>query len=148
MVITHAHPDHFFGTEVFLEDNPKIIGHEKLNRSMYSNYKFYKELQFNSTKDNSLKETKLVTATVEIKINNIHKIDLGERIIEVRAWESGHTDNDLSVFDTKTKVFWSEELYFLIACILSDSVYTALYVQFVSEAAETVRIPKAILYKS
>ncbi len=111
VVITHAHPDHFFGTEVFLEDNPKIIGHEKLNRSMYSNYKFYKELQFNSTKDNSLKETKLVTATVEIKINNIHKIDLGERIIEVRAWESGHTDNDLSVFDTKTKVFWSENIF-------------------------------------
>ena len=37
----HAHPDHFFGTNI-LEDNPKIIGHEKLNRSMYSNYKFYK----------------------------------------------------------------------------------------------------------
>ena len=44
VVITHSHPDHFFGTEAFLSENPSIVGHEKLNRSLLSNFNFYKTL--------------------------------------------------------------------------------------------------------
>ena len=40
VIITHSHPDHFFGTEAFLSENPSIIGHEKLNRSLLSNFNF------------------------------------------------------------------------------------------------------------
>ena len=30
IIITHSHPDHFFGTEAFINNKVKIIGHENL----------------------------------------------------------------------------------------------------------------------
>ena len=111
VIITHSHPDHFFGTEAFLSENPSIIGHEKLNRSLLSNFNFYKELQSNNIENEVLKDAKLIKANIKIKTGKILKIDLGERIVEIKAWKSGHTDNDLSVYDYKTKTFWSENIF-------------------------------------
>jgi len=111
VIITHSHPDHFFGTQEFLIENPLVVGHEKLNRSLVNNFEFYKNSQFNTIKSKTLKKAKLVQANVFVKINETLEIDLGERIIEIRAWESGHTDNDLSVYDKKTKTFWSENVF-------------------------------------
>ena len=111
VVITHSHPDHFFGTEAFLSENPSIVGHEKLNRSLLSNFNFYKELQSNNIENEVLKNAKLIKANIKIKTENILKVDLGDRIVEIKAWKSGHTDNDLSVYDLKTKTFWSENIF-------------------------------------
>ena len=111
VVITHSHPDHFFGTEAFLSENPSIVGHEKLNRSLLSNFNFYKELQSNNIENEVLKNAKLGKANIKIKTESILKVDLGERIVEIKAWKSGHTDNDLSVYDLKTKTFWSENIF-------------------------------------
>ena len=57
-----------------------------------------------------LKNAKLIKANIKIKTDSILKLDLGERIVEIKAWKSGHTDNDLSVYDLKTKTFWSENI--------------------------------------
>lgn len=111
IAITHSHPDHFFGTEAFLAENPKIIGHERLNRSLINNFNFYRDLQFNNIGDKRIKDSKLVTADELVKIDQILEIDLGHRIIEIKSWNSGHTDNDLSVYDKKTKTFWSENVF-------------------------------------
>ena len=111
IIITHSHPDHFFGTEAFLSENPSIVGHEKLNRSLLSNFNFYRELQSNNIEDDVLKNAKLIQANVKIKTGNILEVDLGERIVEIKAWKSGHTDNDLSVYDLNTKTFWSENIF-------------------------------------
>ena len=111
IVITHSHPDHFFGTEAFLKENAKIIGHEKLNRSLISNFDFYKNLQSTNTGVDIVKNAILVEANVLVKVNKNKMIDLGERIIEIKAWSSGHTDNDISVYDKKTKTFWSENIF-------------------------------------
>ena len=111
VIITHSHPDHFLGTEALMAENPIVIGHEKLNRSMINNFEFYKNLQFSLTEDKSLKSTKLILAEKLIKIDAIHKIDLGDRKLSIKAWSSGHTDNDLSIYDEKTKIFWSENIF-------------------------------------
>ena len=111
IIITHSHPDHFFGTEAFLSEKPKIVGHEKLNRSLLSNFNFYKELQSNNIENEVLKKAKLIKANIKIKTENILKVDLGERVVEIKAWKSGHTDNDLSVYDLNTKTFWSENIF-------------------------------------
>tara|TARA_Y100001954_G_C15699995_1_gene547245 strand:- start:79 stop:1011 length:933 start_codon:yes stop_codon:yes gene_type:complete len=111
VVITHSHPDHFFGTEVFLNEKPLIVGHEKLNRSLLTNFEFYKNLQYSNIKLDIINNAKPVTADLLVEIKETKEIDLGDRIIEIKAWGSGHTDNDLSVLDKKTKVLWSENIF-------------------------------------
>ncbi len=111
IIITHSHPDHFLGTEALISDNPVIIGHENLNRSLINNFDFYKTLQFNLTKDESLKTTNLILANKFVKKNETLKINLGDRNLIIRAWSSGHTDNDLSIYDETSKIFWSENIF-------------------------------------
>ena len=111
IIITHSHPDHFFGTEAFMKNKPKIIGHENLNRSLLNNFDFYKALQFNLTKDESIKSTKLILADKFVKKNKSLTINLGNRNLIIKAWSSGHTDNDLSVYDENSKIFWSENIF-------------------------------------
>ena len=94
-----------------MAENPKIVGHEKLNRSLLSNFNFYKNQQLSNIEDDSIQDAQLVKANVLIKTNETKIIDLGERLVEIKAWKTGHTDNDLSIYDKKTKTFWSENIF-------------------------------------
>ena len=111
IIITHSHPDHFFGTEALIESKPIIIGHENLNRSLINNFDYYKALQFSLTKDESIKKTKLILANKFVEKNKSLKVNLGNRTLTIKAWSSGHTDNDLSVYDKNSKIFWSENIF-------------------------------------
>tara|TARA_Y100000022_G_scaffold162599_1_gene146016 strand:+ start:1496 stop:2455 length:960 start_codon:yes stop_codon:yes gene_type:complete len=111
IIITHSHPDHFFGTEAFINDKVKIIGHEKLERALITNFEFYKNLQFNLIKEESIKKARLILPNQTVKVGSIETIDIGNRKIEIKAWKSGHTDNDLSIFDKQTNFFWSENIF-------------------------------------
>ena len=111
IIITHAHPDHFFGTEEFYNNDVQIIGHKKLKRALLSNFDFYKNLQFILTGEENIKKSKLILPNTYVEENESLTIDLGGRKILLKAWKSGHTDNDLSVYDHKTRVFWSENIF-------------------------------------
>ncbi len=111
VVITHSHPDHYFGTNVFINESIDIIGHSKLQRSLDANFEFYKNLQLVNTRDQSVKEFKNFEITKFVNVDKNLTIDLGNRIVEIKAWQSGHTDNDLSIFDKKTKTLWTENIF-------------------------------------
>ena len=111
VVITHSHPDHYFGTNVFINDSTDIIGHSKLQRSLDANFEFYKNLQLVNTRDQSVKEFKNFKITKIVNVDKKLTIDLGNRIVEIKAWPSGHTDNDLSIFDKKTRTLWTENIF-------------------------------------
>ena len=111
VVITHSHPDHYFGTNVFINESVDIIGHSKLQRSLDANFEFYKNLQLVNTRDQSVKEFKNFKITKIVNVDKNLTIDLGNRVIEIKAWPSGHTDNDLSIFDKKTRTLWTENIF-------------------------------------
>ena len=111
VVITHSHPDHYFGTNVFINESIDIIGHSKLQRSLDANFEFYKNLQLVNTRDQSVKEFKNFKITKFVNVEKNLTIDLGNRIVEIKAWPSGHTDNDLSIFDKKTRTLWTENIF-------------------------------------
>ena len=111
VVITHSHPDHYFGTNVFINESIDIIGHSKLQRSLDANFEFYKNLQLVNTRDQSVKEFKNFKITKIVNVDKKLTIDLGNRIVEIKAWPSGHTDNDLSIFDKKTRTLWTENIF-------------------------------------
>ena len=111
VVITHSHPDHYFGTNIFINDSIEIIGHKKLQRSLDANFEFYKSLQLVNTRDQSVKEFDNFKISKFVDVDKNLSIDLGDRIIEIQAWPSGHTDNDLSIVDKKTKTLWTENVF-------------------------------------
>ena len=111
IIITHSHPDHIFGTEAFINKKVKILGHEKLKRALLNNFEFYRNLQFNLIKENNIKSVNFFEPNQTIKLNETLTINLGDRELLIKAWPSGHTDNDLSVYDKKTKFFWSENIF-------------------------------------
>ena len=111
VVITHGHPDHFLGSSAFSKFNPIFVGHENLERSLSMNFNFYKALQASSIEQKSILKIKPILPNLTIKKNSSLEINLGNRKINIRAWDSGHTDNDLSVFDLKTKILWTENIF-------------------------------------
>tara|TARA_Y200000002_G_scaffold159388_1_gene131766 strand:- start:107 stop:1030 length:924 start_codon:yes stop_codon:yes gene_type:complete len=111
VVITHSHPDHYFGTNVFINKSIDIIGHSKLQRSLDANFEFYKNLQLVNTRDQSVKEFENFKITKFVNVEKNLTIDLGNRVVEIKAWPSGHTDNDLSIFDKKTRTLWTENIF-------------------------------------
>jgi len=113
IVITHSHPDHYFGTNIFINEliDIVVVGHKKLQRSLDANFEFYKNLQLVSTRDKSVKEFNNFKITKFVDVNKNLNVDLGNRIIEIQAWSSGHTDNDLSIIDKKTKTLWTENIF-------------------------------------
>tara|TARA_E500000178_G_scaffold221835_1_gene218822 strand:- start:430 stop:1356 length:927 start_codon:yes stop_codon:yes gene_type:complete len=111
VVITHGHPDHFLGSTAFSKYKPIFIGHENLKRSLDMNFNFYKLLQSSNLEDKNILKVKPVLPGLIVKKNQSIEINLGERKVSIQAWSSGHTDNDLSVYDKNTKVFWSENIF-------------------------------------
>ena len=113
LVVTHGHPDHFLGMSSFIKEKSiqKIIGHEKLSRSLILNFDFYQNQSLESTADSSLNDAFLVLPNLTVKSGDTLKINLGDRLIKIKAWRSGHTDNDLSIYDEKTKTILTENIF-------------------------------------
>ncbi|MBH43795.1 MAG: hypothetical protein CMP25_03270 [Rickettsiales bacterium] len=111
VVITHGHPDHYLGSSIFKNLQIPFIGHENLERSINMNFNFYKALQASNIEDKSILDIKPVFPDIKIKKNKIFKINLGNREIEIRAWNSGHTDSDLTIFDSRTLTLWTENIF-------------------------------------
>lgn len=109
VIITHIHPDHALGTSAFLDMKPEIVGHHRLPNAILQRGSFYVE-QFKEELGEQEVET-IVAPTLLVESETT--IDLGQRKLLIRAHETAHTDNDLSVFDYSTKTLWLSDLLFI-----------------------------------
>jgi quinoprotein relay system zinc metallohydrolase 2 len=110
VVNTHMHPDHVFGNAAFADDHPQFIGHQRLAdalRRRGQNYVAALHRELGELADGS--EIVLPTRTV----TGNDTIDLGGRTIELRAWRTAHTDNDLTVLDKSTGTMFFGDLAFV-----------------------------------
>ena len=110
VINTHAHPDHYGGNSAFLDliPTPEFIAHENFanasaNRIKTFNARLLKLLGI---------EKPLKSFKISKSISDDAYLDLGDRKLYLKAWKTSHTNNDLTVFDTNSGIFWTGDLLF------------------------------------
>ena len=114
---THVHPDHVFGHAAFLDEDPTFVGHAKLPAALQARGAYYL--------DNLRDEFGDLAAGTEVimpdlLVEDSMEIDLGARKLRLRAHQTAHTDNDLSIFDQESGLLWSGDLLFMERCPVVD----------------------------
>lgn len=105
-VLTHIHPDHILGSQVFA-DTGELIAHRRYPAALAQRGQFYLD-RFSYLFDEDEKQLPSPTTLVEDELY----LDLGNRPVIVRAHATAHTDHDLSILDLKTRTLWASDLVF------------------------------------
>lgn len=109
VILTHMHPDHVFGASAFAGTGARIVGHATLNRALADRQENYRQ-----SLAALLGPAFLGTASVvpDITVQDSLHIDLGSRVLDLRAWPIGHTGTDLTVLDRETAILFTGDLIF------------------------------------
>jgi quinoprotein relay system zinc metallohydrolase 2 len=110
VVVTHVHPDHAFGSGAFLGAGAEIVGHVRLGRRLAENGPYYLA-NLRRLIDAALDGTEVVPPNRAVETTAT--IDLGGRMLELRAWPVAHTDTDLTVLDAATGTLFAGDLLFM-----------------------------------
>lgn len=113
VVSTHAHPDHILGGSAFMAADqaaPRFVASAGFARTLAAREPYYlNALQ----RDFGLVLTHAAIAYPSLSVEKALDIDLGDRVLTLRAWPTAHTDNDLSVYDQRTRTLFASDLLFV-----------------------------------
>jgi quinoprotein relay system zinc metallohydrolase 2 len=110
VINTHGHPDHVLGNPAFRGESTEFVGHARLDEALRRRGPFYlraaqRELGAAIAGSEIVGPTRLVTT--------VDRLDLGGRVLVVRAWPPAHTDQDLTVDDETSGTLWLGDLVFV-----------------------------------
>ena len=109
VVLSHMHPDHVFGAAAFEADRPKVVAHHRMSLILADRGEFYRaQLAAILGRDEAGDY-----AGPDILVKDLSTIDLGNRLLDLRAHGTAHTDNDLSIVDRSTGTLWAADLLFV-----------------------------------
>ena len=109
-IITHVHPDHALGASVFAEAGAEIVGHAGLDRALADRRENYLESLSNLIGPARFIGTR--TVATDRPVADRAEIDLGGRVLSLRAWPSSHTGTDLTVLDQLSNILFTGDLVF------------------------------------
>ena len=110
VINTHVHPDHIYGNLAFKQPGVQFVGHHKLQQAMAMRAPYYTE---KAASDLGFALSPEHFVPPDIPVKDSLELDLGGRILRLTAHPTAHTDNDLSIFDTKTQTLWLGDLLFM-----------------------------------
>ncbi|CAD5372144.1 Hydroxyacylglutathione hydrolase [Rubrivivax sp. A210] len=115
VINTHAHPDHLLGNGAFTTAGtdgapaPQFVGHTRLLAALGARERYFRnalqrDFQFTPAPGDIVYPTVLVERRLEL--------DLGQRVLQLDAWPTAHTDNDLTVYDPASRTLFLGDLLF------------------------------------
>jgi len=113
VVNTHGHPDHYFGDAAFKDDKPQFVGHDKLARWIAFKTPYYLKTLETFAGSEAAAGIEAIPPTLTVKAGQSITLDLGGRSLTVTGYPKAHTDNDVTVLDSKTKTLWTGDLLFV-----------------------------------
>ena len=110
IILTHMHPDHVYGASVFAEAAAKVVGHTKLTRSLADREDSYRTSYHRLLDPEDLIAARFVQTDIQVAEEMV--IDLGNRRLQLNAWELAHSNSDLTILDLKSKILFTGDLVF------------------------------------
>lgn len=138
VILTHMHPDHVLGAAAFEPDAPEVIGHARLADALARRGDYYLG-RVRELLGQAAAGTRIVLPTAGVE--DTRELDLGGRVLELRAHPTAHTNNDLSILDRQTGTLWLSDLLFVERTpVLDGSLLGWLGVMAALEKSDPARV--------
>lgn len=111
LIITHYHPDHWYGSSTFKEVGATVIAHKNLN-DFYNSPDSKMVLEESNKRFGGLyKNVKLIPA--DIQITDKKDLKVGEYEISIISMTPAHTNNDVIIFVKNDNILFAGDLVYI-----------------------------------
>lgn len=139
VINTHVHFDHVLGNAAFVSPETAFVGHANLAEAMAENQSFFGE-RFATELKTANGPAALVGPTVLVTEQGT-ELDLGGRLLRLKAVKTAHSSQDLTVLDVQTGTLFLGDLLFMERVPTLDGNligWLAVLTEWVGVAAERV----------